>query len=332
LAAWRLTLQAFGNRIAGSTSADLPSRLDCSAVTGDSQSTPDLVELTTQLTDHFRRIFLDHLSAVKWSEVRTDRLAFAQKVCAVRQYEGLRSALVLAANGLGHLAVSFVRPAVDEHIWLAYLNTIDRQTAGRLLALLNVNDIARAVRAQQGFIGRDAMIAQGWPDVFLTGVASGPKAVKRGLRDVAAELGWPTSKRIVPSTDWIADKTDAADLYAFLYSATSRMLHFSAAEIFRRGWGDPLRSETVALHDTAYTTYRLDFALYWLIRLFNRTLSMLIETGTIQVDAIDYGGDDSDALLDLVRRHAELGIIPIVHPAEMNFIQGAPAFPDYSDL
>jgi hypothetical protein len=80
------------------------------------------------------------------------------------------------------------------------------------------------------------MVEFRFPAAFLAR-AMDSETSRAKIKALGAELGWPANGRTPPSVKWLASQTDNSDLYDFLYSATSRVLHFSVSEIARRGWG-----------------------------------------------------------------------------------------------
>ena len=53
-----------------------------------------------------------------------------------------------------------------------------------------------------------------------------------------------------------------SQLYEFLYSATSKGVHFSPSEHFRSGWTGSDPADHVTFLADSYTDYRADFGLY----------------------------------------------------------------------
>jgi Family of unknown function (DUF5677) len=275
----------------------------------------DRVALTPRLMRQIKRMLLDPIGDLEWDEAIADPLALAERVSAVRQYEALQAVLVLAEQGLGHLGVAYVRPACEEYIWLEYLNSIDPMRARRLLQQLSLVESARSLRAQQQYMGDVEMIEYGFPADFVDAIQQESTSAKLQIEELAADLGWPSrpGKGRTPTASWIARQINSSNLYDFLYSATSRMLHFSPHEIYRRGWGDPSQRATVSLNDPAYTRYRRDFALYWLVYLFIRTCAIL-KTAT----GLELREGDEEEFFQLVEQFSLPGSVPIVRPEEYN--------------
>jgi hypothetical protein len=274
---------------------------------------PHRIALATRLVQHFGRIFISRHKDIRWIDILEDPLLLAEKACIVRQHEALRAALALNESGVGHLAVGFVRPACKEYIWLGYLNSIDRKKAGRLLLALNLSESARSLEAQRKFMGTDEMIAYGFPADFLTEIESWPTRAKTMIKELARELGWPGDKGRIPSAEWFASQAGTKDLYDFLYSATSRMLHFSPSEISRRTWGEEGAPAVVKLDHPDYVEYRLEFALYWQVDLFGQTLAVIKPPSGF---ALDENGEAE--MMEVLKGWADMGKMPLLTPEEMN--------------
>jgi hypothetical protein len=295
----------------------------------DENEPPDIIQLTSRLVQDFERLFLSTVADITWDQFDIERMNYVEKVCIVRQHEAICAALLLAQHGLGHLAVAYVRPACEEYIWLAYLNSIDPHIADLLVGQLMLVENSRSIDAQRQYLGNERMMEYGWPSSYMRFSAEASTVAKGNIEQIATRLGWPNTKSRQgkgrpPKAKWIAEQTNSASLYDFLYSATSRMLHFSPQEIFRRGWGNPDENATISLDDPSYTRYRLDFALYWLVYL-------LLHTYQIMKSGMDDEQHEDDEQLDaeaeelgqLIREWASyLGEVPIIRPEELNIPQG----------
>lgn len=277
---------------------------------------PDRIALTAQLIRHFEHLFISGIRNLTWINYINDPLLLAEKVCLFRQHEALRGALALNESGIGHLALGFVRPACEEYIWLSYLNSIDRSRAGRLLLTLALSEFARTLEAQRKFMGTDEMVAYGFPATFLAEIESWPTRAKTMMKELAKELDWPGGKERGrgPSVQWLAKQTDAEGLYNFLYSATSRMLHFSPSEMSRRTWrDDDDTSNIVRLDHPSYIEYRLDFALYWQVHLFAHTLAVIKAPSDFAPS-----GSEVDEMMEILESWVNVGKMPLITPEEMN--------------
>jgi hypothetical protein len=286
----------------------------------------DIIELTSNVVQEFERLYLSTVGDIDWDQFYSGRLGYVEKVCVVRQCEAIKAALLLAKEGLGHLAVAYVRPACEEYLWLSYLNSVDSQAAEKFIMALMLVENDRSIEAQGQYFGDDWMARNGWPLSYMRSATAASSTAKESIEEIAQALIWPSKKTRggkgrTPNTKWIASQTDSARLYEFLYSATSRMLHFSPQEILRRGWGNPaVGNSKIELNSPAYIAYRLDFGLYWLVYLLIHTFTIL-KSGTDQ-EVLDEEGEGFQQLLG--QWASCLGQVPIILPEELNIPQGSP--------
>jgi len=81
------------------------------------------------------------------------------------------------------------------------------------------------------------MLGLWYPRDFLDEAPANRQKQKDKLKQLQKKHKW--SGGDVPSGAWIAERDGEKTLYDYLFSATSRAIHFSAGEIMRRGWGMP---------------------------------------------------------------------------------------------
>lgn len=234
-----------------------------------------------------------------------------------RQVSGVQAAVALARAGLGHLALPLVRPACDERIWWAYLASLQDEPRHQLLAQMSMLESAKAVGAQQQYLGKKIMKELGFSKSFVNGQAATRGGVEKGLNELGRELGWPDDILGVPSVGWLASKSGLDAVYQFLYAASSKGVHFSPSEALRSGWADSLEPDAeVTILATAYRRYRTDFSMHWLC-------SLLLDTSiTIWTLMPADGSTIEDELVRRFEGAAEkiraAGQIPIVLAAEFN--------------
>jgi hypothetical protein len=81
----------------------------------------------------------------KMSDFEGNLGALVARFVLETQCSALQSAVVLANESLGHLALPFVRPAFEERTWMAYLSSLERPTRERL----ELAPVAAAAQRQQ---------------------------------------------------------------------------------------------------------------------------------------------------------------------------------------
>jgi hypothetical protein len=73
----------------------------------------------------------------------------------------------------------------------------------------------------------------------------------------------------LPSIVFLSRETGYERQYRFLYQATSRFVHFSTQELFRRVWG---QKGEVEIGSTSFAAFWTEFAMYWALWLFIHTV------------------------------------------------------------
>ncbi|WP_370010209.1 hypothetical protein [Nocardia cyriacigeorgica] len=123
---------------------------------------------------------------------------------------------------------------------------------------------------------------------FMDALATSAPEYMANLAEIGKQLGWPRAKHVVPSAKWVAEQIDEDRPYEYLYSASSRAIHFPPGESMRRAWvdGDGMVTTRWGIHQT----YLSDFALYQLTKLFLKTVSVALPW----IDKGPKSSDDSD--------------------------------------
>lgn len=244
-----------------------------------------------------------------------DPRTLASVVSFRRQVESLQAALRLEEAGLGHLAVSFVRPAVEEVLWIVYLNKLSVDDARAVLIGMAADDALRSIQAELGHRGTEAMEHIGYPAAYLAALDQTQQENESHLKAVWLRLGY---KGKSPNLKWIAEQADKLSVYLHLHPASSRAVHFSAGEIFRRAWFDG-ETRSVRIDDPAHRGFLRDFAFDQLIRMCVFTLVEIhVETASPPEEVATADAVLSQLFKDLVL----LGEVPLSTPEEMNLPQG----------
>jgi hypothetical protein len=90
---------------------------------------------------------LTHSRQLRSIDVEKDFALLGARFALTRQYESLQAAYELAKVTLGHLTVTFIRPALEECLWFTYLATLDRGSAHDVYFALGLNDVLRSAQA-----------------------------------------------------------------------------------------------------------------------------------------------------------------------------------------
>ncbi len=182
-----------------------------------------------------------------------------------RQQEGLRAALTMFDAGIGPFAVTLVRPSYEELVWIEYLNK-HAKLANELSVLITRKEVRDGIEAQNEYIGAKGMQTLGFTQRYVKKHIAQAREVDRRLREIGCELGWGRDGTTLPSLALFARKVGREKEYKFLYQGTSRFVHFSGQEIFRRAWGSK-KGEAI-IGSKSFARYWNDFSLYWLFRIF----------------------------------------------------------------
>jgi hypothetical protein len=256
------------------------------------------------------RLFI--FGGIPWTTVAEDPRLLAVNVAFRRQLDAIKAATILARADLGHLAVSFVRAALEDVLYLKFLGELEKGKSQKLFILLGKWDALRSLLAQRAYVGDESMRGLWYTASFLAAAEAQRAEVREALKEVQQEYRW--SGDILPSAEWIAERTGHRRLYDYLHAATSRALHFSAGEVMRRGWGNP--GGEVGTREIGFQNHLTEFALYQLVLLFFETWKAVDDT---EAAGISIAGDiESEEVDEMVQRIGRLGRVPLVHAAEWN--------------
>lgn len=260
------------------------------------------------------------VGTMAWEQSHADLRALAVNYILRRQLEALDATVTLVRADLGHLAVTYVRPALDELLWLAWLDSIPQELSNQLLSAMGRSDAIRSLLAQRAYAGEAAMNELWYPSEFLDAVAAEQPNVAAELRALREQLSWAGTP--LPNAAWVAQQTGRSDLYNYLHAATSRALHFSMGDVMRNAWGQP--GGIVTTRKFEFQRYRAAFALYQLPVLFLRTAAVAapyFEQAAVTSSGEMHLGQDILTAAELV---ANLGRVPLVHASEWNLTPDGP--------
>ncbi len=280
------------------------------------QAETDRAKAVRNILPSLRDLF--QVTDIKWADFAKDfRLLVINHVIR-RQIEGIEAALDLASANLGHLSVCFIRPSLEEMIWVKYLSSLAVDTSQRLLIALANYDGLRSLNAQRAYVGDEVMRDLWYTPEFLEAARKKLPVVEAELASLRKQLKWSGK---TPSTDWIAKAVNEQRIYQYLHSATSRSLHFSAGEIFRRGWGHP--RGIVTTDKPEFRVHLSEFALDKLWRLFFDTvwgaMPLISDAGITSEDSLT-----DERLMPLLQTLLDLGLVPLAHAHEWNLTPDGP--------
>ena len=178
----------------------------------------------------------------------------------------------MVSQEMGSAAGPLLRPSCEEFIWTRYLLTIPNATAEQLVSCITNCEIHTRLSAQRKAVGQDGMDQLGLTPYLQRSRESRSKVLDK-LRQIGQTLQWPdtkTNNSELPSVSWLAKKTGNQDIYELVYSATSRFVHFSPSELYRRAWGHP---GAISIRSNTFQPYWNHFCLHWGLTLFLRTVA-----------------------------------------------------------
>lgn len=256
---------------------------------------------------------------LEWAAIEADYRLLAINVSLRRQAESIRAAIVLGRQGLGHLAVAFVRASLEDVMYLAFFVGLEKTESQELFKLMGNWDSLRSLLAQREYVGDEVMEQLWYTKAFLDAAVESRDNVKIELKALQKKYKW--SGGLLPSGEWIADRAGQRKLYDYLHAATSRALHFSAGEIMRRGWGDPFGK--IVTDKPEFREHLASFALDQLWRLY-------VETWQVAEPLSEEAGISSDESLTfeemrpIINRLTAIGKVPLVHAHEWNLTPEGP--------
>ncbi|HXE28002.1 MAG TPA: DUF5677 domain-containing protein [Stellaceae bacterium] len=243
----------------------------------------------------------------KWVGPSQDQFwEFLRRGAIMRQYEALHAALIMADASHAQHAVTFLRPAFEELLWIEYLAQHPKH-ANELARLLAFHESADNLFAQNEYLGGQAMSAIGFTQHFAKVYFAQDRKVQSRLREIGRELGWKMDRSLLPSTFFLAKQVKREQDYRYLYQGTSRFVHFSAVEICRRVWGE---SGNVTIGSTSFTSFWEAFALYWG---FRTLVDLLVCCGDILADSEEFQSRGGE----LIERWKNIAPVPIITLAEL---------------
>jgi hypothetical protein len=140
----------------------------------------------------------------------------------------------------------------------------------RLVELQMAAQVSEGLAAQVEFFAK----TRPWQSVVGPAKDRGDAEVEE-LRTLTRSLGW-NGKSAWPSVWHMAKACGLEELYRYLYSATSKWVHFSPHVLLRMGWGPgPFSAASVWQFTTKhfaryYTEFNRTYSVYLLLELFQR--------------------------------------------------------------
>lgn len=165
----------------------------------------------------------------------------------------------------GFFISATLRGICEDLISFTFLEGLTDDDRNEALSLLMKINLAEGVGAQSEFFGMN----RPWQPVVQPPVKK-QSDVDQKLRSLSARLGW-SGRQSWPTVWHMAKVTHLHALYSYLYSTTSKWVHFSPHILLRMGWGGG--KDDVGDH-TEWTFTTTNFAQYYTE--FNQTYSLFL--------------------------------------------------------
>jgi hypothetical protein len=153
------------------------------------------------------------------------------RAAAVKSWEFASFTHRTPAPPNGFYLTATLRGICEDLIVLSFLETLGADDRRAAIGLLSQKDLVEALGAQAAFFKEE----RPWQPVLAANAAANDTGEKK-LRQLSRSFGW-TGRPAWPSVWYMAKATSLTPLYSYLYSATSRWVHFSPQILMRMGWG-----------------------------------------------------------------------------------------------
>lgn len=178
----------------------------------------------------------------------------------------------------GFFITATLRGICEDLITFTFLEALSEDERNEAISLLMSANIAEGVDAQSKFFG----LNRPWQPVVQPPKQRKTNAEQK-LRALSARLGW-TGKQSWPTVWHMAKIANLHALYTYLYSATSKWVHFSPQILLRMGWGgarDDVGDQTEWTFTTAnfcqyYVEFNQVYSLLLLLRLLRGPAAKLL--------------------------------------------------------
>jgi hypothetical protein len=206
-----------------------------------------------------------------------------------RVHENLGMILTTTESDHPHMSTMMLRPLCEDLIYGAWLRTLPKDAADRLVLLSTSEDITKSILAQIRFLPRAYASLGQLPDgtfgrtlsniMHADGFgldSSNAQArydlLKDELKQLGLELGWPGGR--LPSIYRMANQADLSDIYDFFYHGSSKAVHANLHNMSRMVWGD-LERHIFTIDSHHFENYYVSFALVYGIWLASEVIDRI---------------------------------------------------------
>lgn len=133
-------------------------------------------------------------------------------------------------------SMPFLRCICEEIIYLTYLfKVIEEQDRPSFILVYQISDWIRAIESQEIFFDNQRDFQPVHTKSILNTYILKDISVDNLLLELKQKYGW---KRRFPTVKQIATNSDLIRLYDYLYTATSRLVHFNPQTLLQMVWGE----------------------------------------------------------------------------------------------
>jgi hypothetical protein len=149
-----------------------------------------------------------------------------------------------------------LRGICEDLIALSFAKSIPEPSRSRWLLALSMHGTSRSVAAQAAFFRAERPFQ---PVLAHRAIAEIEQSSHDQLVAMKKQQGW-AGKGLIPSVSAMARHVGLAQLYSYLYHATSEWVHFSPRLLMRMGWQPTdANPETFHFSTQHFSDYYLDF-------------------------------------------------------------------------
>lgn len=188
-----------------------------------------------------------------------------------------------------------LRGICEDLIVLTFLCGLSPQDRNDALGMLMQRNLHEGIESQADFFASE----RPWQPV-LKPKGESENLKNQELRALAKKLGW-SGKQPWPTIWYMAKAESLEALYQYLYSATSKSVHFSPQVLLRMGWGgskDDLGTHTKWKFTTShfvqyYTEFNRIYSVLLLLKLLRGPAAKILPTeASEEIDGLDHCLDE----------------------------------------
>jgi Family of unknown function (DUF5677) len=266
----------------------------------------------------FRRIVESVSTLRHWTRQVGGWWTVLLRCVLLHQYESLETVVDLVERGRGESCIPLLRSGCEEYLWIKFLKIIEDKRREVILQAKAAIELDDSIQAQRKYIGDAGLLDIGISGEIVESIRKSRVLSQLAMKDIGTHLGWKLKRRLFPTTAYIANAVGEKELYDLIFHATSRTVHFSVSELFRRAWGD---EEELRITSKDMNRYWSRFALFWGTRVLALTAAEILdEFGDHESEwpMTDLAELDPHTVEQMLRKISESGYVQIITAEELN--------------